>query len=435
MATRRWAGAAPRVRQVNTFAFGGTWEADDTIKASCSNGKSYLFTAGSATTATVVANLVALWNALSAADYPELREVTASGSSTTFTLTGGTAGKPFVISLRPYESNGTTTADSQTIEGGTGATAGTVATACSSPNRWGVAANWLENSVPVTGDDVVLGQGPSILDDLDQSAVTLASLKILPSYLASNEIGLPENTNPTSPASGYPEYRDKRLKIGATVVDVECDCQRLRLDLSPASTTVTVRATGQPKSPLEDALDLKLAATATVHVIKGSVGVNNQPGDTGTVADLNVSFRDNPASDAKVRGGAGLTVTNLDMSGGDVSLLNGATTVTKTDGTLTLQGAATTVRNRGGRLYLDGTGTIATLENGGECYRRGFAAITITTLRLFAGSRGGAGDAPVTYTNPVEFYECRPAGGPEDRGRDVAHWDFGRHKKFTPAAI
>jgi hypothetical protein len=61
--------------------------------------------------------------------------------------------------------------------------------------------------------------------------------------------------------------------------------------------------------------------------------------------------------------------------------------------------------------------------------------MTVTTLRLYAGSRGGSGEAPVTFTNPVEFHKCRTAAGPDDRGRDTAFWDFGTHKKFTPAAI
>ncbi len=435
MATRTWAGAAPRVQKVNTFAFGGTWEATDLVRAAFANGKSYDFVAGSTAIATVLSNLVTAWNALDAANYPEFAEITASADSTTLTLTGDTAGKDFTVTITPLETGGGG-ADSQTIAGGTSATTGAIATACSSPNHWSIAANWREGAVPVDSDDVVIAEGPSVLYGLDQSAVTLATLRITPGYLSSSEIGLASNTNPTNPASGYPEYRDQRLKIGATVCDIESQSRRVRLDLSPASTTVTVRDTGQPQSPTDDALDLKVAATATVYVFKGSVGVNRQPGDSGTVADLNVSFRTSPSSDAVVRCGAGCTVTNLDQSGGRVELLNGAGTITKTDGELVLQGAVSTaLENYGGTAYLDGTGTIALLENGGACYRRGLAALTITTLRLLPGARGGAGEAPVAYTNPVEWAGCRMPDGPDDRGADVAWWNFGRSKKYTPAAI
>lgn len=435
MAARNWAGAAPRVAKVVTFAFGGTWEADDLVRASFANGKLVDFVAGATAVATVLANLVAAWNALDSANYPEFAEVTANANSTTLTLTGDTAGKDFSVTLTPLEAGGGA-ADSQTIAGGTGATTGTVATACSGPNFWNIAANWEENAVPVAGDAVTIAKGPSILYGLDQSGVTLASLKVTPAYASSSSIGLTDGTNPSSPETGYPEYRPRRLRIGATVVDIETQSRRIRLDLSPASTAVTVRDTGQPETADAAAVDLKLAASATVNVLKGYVDVNRLPGDTGTVADLNVSYRTSPSSDARVRCGPDLTLTNLDMSGGTVEVLNGATTVTKTDGTLTLQGAVgTSIKNRGGLLYLDGTGTIALLENGGEAYRRGLAAITITTLRLFAGSRGGAGEAPVTYTNPVEWYECRMPAGPEDRGEDVAWWGFGRHKKYTPAGM
>ncbi|AWM35912.1 hypothetical protein GobsT_63550 [Gemmata obscuriglobus] len=435
MAARNWAGAAPRVAKVVTFAFGGTWEADDLVRASFANGKRADFAVGSVTTATAVANVATAWNNLDSGNYPEFAEITASANGTTLTLTHDTAGKDFEVTLAPLEAGGTA-ADAQTIQGGTAATTGAVATAASGPNFWSVAANWEENAVPATGDDVTIAKGPSILYGLDQGAVTLASLKILPGYPSSSSIGLPDHTNASSPETGYPEYRARRLRIGATVADVESASRRVRLDLSPASTTVTVRDTGQPEQASGDALDLKLAATAAVYVFKGYVGVNRLPGDAGTVADLNVSYRTSVSSDAVVRCGPNLTLTNLDQSGGTVEVLNGAATVVKTDGTLTLQGPVSgSLKNRGGVLYLDGTGTVALLENGGEAYRRGLAALTITTLRLFAGSRGGAGDAPVAYTNPVEWYECRPPAGPDDRGADVAWWGFGRHKKYTAAGM
>lgn len=434
MATRRWAGGAAAVAQVQTYTFAGTWEVGDLIRVNVGT-KTWDYAVTSTTIATFLPLFVTAYNALSSSDYPEFGEITASSSSPVLTMTADTAGKPFTMTITPLESNGGS-ADAQTIEGAGTATTGTAATACSGPNFWDVAANWVEAAVPVNNDDVVIDRGPSIKYGLAQSAVTLTTLKITPGFLSSSEIGLPNNTNPQNPETGYPEYRATRLAIGATTVDIETQSRRIRLDLSSASTTVIVRDTGQPQSSLDDALDLKMTTTANLHVLKGVVGVNWQPGDTGTVADANVSFRSSPSSDAKVRFGSGCTLTNLDQSGGDVTIKNGATTITKTDGVLTLEGAVgTSLKNRGGTTYLDGTGTITLLENGGECYRRGFQAITITTLRLFAGSRGGVGDCVVTYTNAVEWYECRMPAGPDDRGADVAYWNFGRHKKYTQATI
>lgn len=419
--------------QVQSYTMAGTWEVGDLITVTIGS-KSWSYAVTSTTIATFLPLFVTAFNALDSANYPEFKEMTASSTSPILYLTGATAGKPFTVTIVTTESNGGT-ADSQTIEGGTSATTGTSVTACSSPNHWSLAANWIEGVVPTTGDDVVIDRGPSIKYGIDQNGVTLATLKILPSFLSTSEIGLPSNMNPSAPESGYPEYRDQRLKIGATAVDIETQSRRIRLDLSPANTTVVIRGTGQPVSANEKAIDLKATTTANVFIQKGSVGVNALPGDTGTIADLNVSYRQSVESDSLVECGTGCTVTNLDQSGGLVGLKNGAGTVTKSAGTITIEGAVTTLKNRGGVCYLDGTGTITLLENGGECWRRGFQAITITTLRLFAGSRGGAGEAPVTYTNDVEWYECRLPSGPDDRGADVAYWSFGRHKALTPAAV
>lgn len=433
MAARNWIGAAPRVAQVTEFVFAGTWEADDEITVTFANGKAHTFAAGSATTATVVSNLVTAWAALASADYPEFAELTASANSTTFVLTAVEAGKPFALTIETTESGGGA-ADAQTIDGSDSST-GTATTANSSPQQWSLAANWREGAVPVNGDAVTISFGPSILYGLDQSAVTLASLKVTPQWAAANEIGLPENTDMTSPANGYPEYRTRRLAIGATVVDLESGSGRIRLDLTAASTTVTVRDTGRPADGERFAVDLKLAATANVSVLRGFVGVNALAGDSGTVADLNVAYRTDRDTDAFVGVGPDATLTRLDQSGGVVEILNGATTVEKTGGTLSFRGAATTVRNRAGLLNLDGTGTIALLETAGPTERRGLDAITITTFRLFKGASGSIGAAPVTFTNPPELYECRFAAGPDDRGDDVVYFDFGFHKKYTVAAI
>ena len=71
MATVRWRGDAPAISQIQSWSFGGTWESSDLIRVTI-GGKTKDFTAGSTTTATVVANFVSAWNALSAATWPEL---------------------------------------------------------------------------------------------------------------------------------------------------------------------------------------------------------------------------------------------------------------------------------------------------------------------------------------------------------------------------
>jgi hypothetical protein len=437
MATRRWTGTAPRVAQVQTYTFAGTWEVGDIIRVKFGL-KTWDYSVTSTTIATFLPLFVTAFNALNSADYPEFAEVTASATSPVLTLTADTAGKPFTCSLTPLESNAGA-ADAQTIEGAGTVTTGTAATACSSPNHWSIAANWLEGAVPVGGDDVVIDAGPSILYGLDQNAVTLATMTITRNFPGTAEIGLPSNTNPQAPASGYPEYRDQRLKIGATICLIETTSRRVRLDLTPAPTTTTVRETGQPATTTERALDLKAdnaGGSTALYFLKGNIGLNAIPGDSGTVADVNIGFIASQSSDVNLLGGTGLTLTRLDQGGGDVILQNGVVTVLKTAGTLTIvTGAVTTLTNRGGTVYHDGTGTITTLTNEGVFIRRGFRAGTITTTTLLAGSQTSDANGVITWTNPPNFYECRLAEGPDDRERNVCWANFGVHRKLTVADI
>lgn len=147
MASISWTGGAPAVQQVQSFAFGGVWETDDYIKLTIGSKTVYVV-AGSATTNTVIDNVVTAWNLLSASVYPEFAEITASRSSSNLILTADTAGKPFTCTITPLESD-LSAAGANTIGGGTSATTGTVSTASSGPNDVSVAANWSGNAIPV----------------------------------------------------------------------------------------------------------------------------------------------------------------------------------------------------------------------------------------------------------------------------------------------
>lgn len=147
MASIYWTGGAPAVAQVQSFAFAGTWETDDYIKITIGSKTVYVV-AGSATTTTVIDNVVTAWNALSSSVYPEFAEITASRSSSNLLLTADTAGKPFTATLTPLESD-LSAAGANTIGGGTTATTGTVSTATSGPYDVSIAANWSGGAIPV----------------------------------------------------------------------------------------------------------------------------------------------------------------------------------------------------------------------------------------------------------------------------------------------
>jgi len=414
MATRQWNGSAIPVTQVTTIQV-TAYDVATTYSVTLNLKTISVIAAGSV--AATAAALATAWGNVGSADF---QEVSASSNGVdTLVLTAVTAGKPFTVT--------------KAVSGGAGTLGSvTAATACSGPNFWDIAANWVENSVPAAGDDVIINAGPSILYNIDQNAVTLTSLTVGPNYPSSSQIGLPSSTSPSNPSAGYPEYRTQRLKIGATTCTINSASTRMRLDLTPASSTTIVLNTGQPTNPGEDALDLAVAATANIYLRKGTVGLNYLPGDTATAAIVDVSYLTSVASDVKLRCGKALTITALKMSGGTVELNNGATTITKYDGQLTLLGGAvTTFNNYGGLLNYDGTGTLTTLNNGGQVIRRGLQGATITTLVLLAGSTGDDRDGTLTYTNAVQYSNCRPPVDSNDRGADVAWWCFGRGRTAT----
>lgn len=408
MADIYWKGSAKKVAQVQTYTFGGTWEADDVIRCSFSNGKSVDVTAGSTTTNTVVDNLVTAWNALSATDYPEFAELTASRSSSNFVLTSDTAGVPFTVTLTPLEAN-LGAADAQTIEGAGTATTGTTATANSGPNDWSVAANWSGGAVPVNSDNVrIENSNVDILYGLAQSSVTLATLYVGASF--TGKIGLPRWTGT------YFEYRNQFLAIGATTVTIGrgsgAGSGRIKLDAGSVQTAVSVYGSGSRLETDVPALLWKgTHASNAVEVLKGDVGVALFSGETSTIASLLVAHEGNPTGDATLWAGSGLTLTTLNMGGGNVALEAGLTTITKTSGTLTLRaGNVTTVNHYGGFLAYTGTGTITTYNGteGSEInFTQDLSGRTITTTNLFKGARFVDSFATVTLTNGIVVTRCR----------------------------
>lgn len=433
MATRRWQGGARAVAQVNTFAFAGTWEATDLIRATVGS-KTYDFTAGSTVTNTVVANLVAAWNLLSATDYPEFAELTASGSASPFTLTSDTPGKPFTVTLTPLESNGGA-ADDQTIAGDVVATTGTVATASAGPYDWSTAANWSGGAVPIDADLVVIQNNASypILYGLAQSAVTLASLTIDMSFSAlatlGQGIGLPEINNDSS--TPYFEYRATYLNIKSTLVTIGLGLGlgtgRIKLNLDSAQTTATIYNAGTPvESGLPSLLLKGTHASNVVNIFGGSVGIAHYGGETAVVATLRVE-----GNSTVVRCGSGTTLTTINQGGGELELNSAATTINKTGGTLNYQGsgAVTTINDDGGTTNYMSSGTVTTLNVGGAAtvdFSKDIRTRTVSACDVFAGATINDPFKTVTWTAGIDLNRCGLA--------DVTI-NVGEHVRLTPAAV
>lgn len=392
MATMRWKGAAQAVAQVTTVQV-TAYDAATTYSLSV-NGKTVSTIAAGSANLTAAA-LATAWNS---STEPELAEVTASSSTDTVTLTGDTAGVPFTATSADTGGTGTIGSPSTT-------------TAATGPNHWDNADNWTGGSVPANSDSVYIEQSSvSIKYGLAQSSVTLTLLSITSSF--TGDLGLPAVNQ--SGSSNYQEYRATYLAIGATTLNIGDGpgqgSGRLKIDLGSVQSTVNIRNTSSGSETNLEAVQLKgTHASNVVNVTKGSVAIAGYGGDVSTVATLTVGFVSSPTTDSRVRCGAGVTLTTLQMSGGEVELNSGLTTVTMTTGTLTVNsGSITTLTADGGTVYYAGTGTIATanLSEATLDFSRDMRGRTVTNANLYRGAGWLDPFFTVTKTNRRQLVRC-----------------------------
>lgn len=422
MASIRWRGGAVAVAQVTTYAFGGTWQADDLVRISVGSKKLDVV-AASTVTNTVIDNVVTAWNAALATDYPELAEATASRSSSNLVLTGDTAGVPFSITLTPLESDGSA-ADAQTIEGAGVATTGTVSTAATGAEDFDDPYNWSGSAAPAGGDTLTIENADDdILYSIDQNGITVAALNLPASFTGT--LGLPETNALT--ATGYPEYRQRSLKIGMTACNVgEGPGQgsgRVLLDAHNIQTTLNVRSTGSPLEADVAPLQWKgTHASNVVNVFGGEVGIAPLATDVATVATLRVG------GSARVRCGAGCTLTTVSQDGGELTLNSAATTVTKARGTLTVlgTGAVTTLTSDDGDTVYSSSGTVTTLNVGGgrADFSQDMRPKVVTNCNLYAGGEIYDPFGVVTFTNGISLKRCRLS---------EVNIDVGENRVITPS--
>jgi len=392
MATMRWKGAAQAVAQVTTVQV-TAYDAATTYSLGV-NGKTVSVIAAGSANLTAAA-LATAWNG---STEPELAEVTAGSSTDTVTLTGDTAGVPFTVTSADTGGTGTIGSPSTT-------------TAATGPNHWDNADNWTGGSVPANSDSVYIEQSSvSIKYGLAQSSVTLTLLSITSSF--TGDLGLPAVNQ--SGSSNYQEYRATYLAIGATTLNIGDGpgqgSGRLKIDLGSVQSTVNIRNTSSGSETNLEAVQLKgTHASNVVNVTKGSVAIAGYGGDVSTVATLTVGFVSSPTTDSRVRCGAGVTLTTLQMSGGEVELNSGLTTVTMTTGTLTVNsGSITTLTADGGTVYYAGTGTITTanLSEATLDFSRDMRGRTVTNANLYRGAGWLDPFFTVVKTNRRQLVRC-----------------------------
>ena len=398
MATVIWKGDAQNVAQVTRLTVGGTIEADDVFTLIVGS-KMLSVVAGSTSAAAVAANIVAAWNGLAAALYPEFAGITASDAGGgNCDLTAKTAGVPFTVTPTTTESGGVA-ADAQTF------TQSTIIPP-SGGAFWSVAGNWSTLAVPAAGDDVIIQNSANpILYGLDQSGVTLNSLAIDQSFTGT--IGLPR-TNP----GGYVEYREPYLKIGATTITIGrgdgAGSGRIKINTLAVQTTINVLNSGSGiENGVRSILWRGTHASNAVLVNKGSFAAAHFAGETATIAALKQGYRTNVAGDSDVRLGTGCTLSSCAITklGGTLEVSSSFSSLSQFHGeTAILAGAPGTIAIAGGsvRYKSAGTYTAATVSGGGELdFRQDLQPRTGTNTTLHKGAALRDPAKTVTFTNPI----------------------------------
>lgn len=427
MANRTWIGGAEAVAQVTEWVFGGTWEATDVINVTIGT-RTVSVVAGSTTLTTVVDNVV---TALNGSELPEIAEITWDRNGNNLRGTADTEGVPFTATVSTTETGGGA-ADAQTIDGSTSST-GTDSTACTGPNHASNAQNWSGATLPTNSDTIIFASSNvDCLYDLD-ALTALTGTTILRYMSFTGALGLP----PYNDSGGYFEYRPRYFEVegGSARLGLGdgAGSSRFMLDFGAAAATVLVYDTGTPSEGEEVADFIKgTHASNVVTVNKGRVGVAIYPGEASALATLNVGFRDNPAGDAFVVCGAGVTqLTTINQSGGYCRTETNSTTLTMTDGEHVRQGTATltTLNLDGGACRYNSSGTLTTANvgSGGNLdFRQDSRAKTVTNTNLNDGFEYHDPIGNVTNTNGFDFVRCSPGDG---------IWDVAPHFTYTRSAI
>tara|TARA_R110000824_G_scaffold161138_4_gene336351 strand:+ start:4110 stop:4961 length:852 start_codon:yes stop_codon:yes gene_type:complete len=212
---------------------------------------------------------------------------------------------------------------------------------------WGTSSNWVENSVPVSTDDVYIVSGIVSIDGDDQSAVTLGSLTVGQKYTGS--IG----------SSGV------KLEISATNFDYSG--QGTSAYIEGTFTNLTVQNTSADSAALNLSGDSDTITTLRILGGRGGINIASSCNIVTTIEQI----------------GADSVTTNI----ADNTTIGGSCSLIMDSGKLELYQAIPTITIFGGELeaVLD-SGTVTTLDQyGGRVRWNPTASCTITSLNIYSG--------------------------------------------------
>lgn len=354
MTTHIWGSGAVSVANVWTFTPGGTI-GTETFTVTC-NGKdlSYTATSGDAV-AEVVAGLVAAWNDNTDPAPPEFREAFAYDDGTAMRIVGQTEGKPMTFT-----------------SAATGAATLVAAETVAATGQWHVnnVDNFRSGVAIANGDTMIFRSGniPVLygLDALD--ALTTLTIIFEPGY--EGQIGLPEENTDGDP---YPEYRPRYLQCQGATIQIDApNMTRCRIDHGTAATTVVGNATGQRETPdLPTVTLIGSHASNAGNFMRGDYGLARIQGETASYPTLRVSYVSNKAGDCQVDCGSGCSLTNVEKTGGLLTIRSNTTSVRQfPEGGTTIfaDGAATAILGDGGNLIFNSPDGFTDCDIANDCF-------------------------------------------------------------------
>lgn len=282
------------------------------------------------------------------------------------------------------------------------------------------ATNWLGGVAPIDGDDVVIDrEATNNIDGIDETGTELNSFAVeagatitIGSAAAFLQIDF---TGQTAKTLRY-LADDSGSAPGAAYIDVDAAAQIVVMVAPNAVSTTTYGLTLLGQSNTRIDID---------HGTSGSVAI--APDGTAVQFDtINVYSGDLTlgAAVAKAAGGG----PDVNIYDGAVESDSALATLYQYGGTLTQQaGAITTAYVEGGTLVYNSTGTITTAEVRGTLDLSGDTrALTITTLKLYAGGSFLDPNRRATLTNQIQLIRC---------GLEDVTIDLGENFKITPVAL
>lgn len=356
-------------------------------------GVSVSFTATAATVANVTAGLV---SAITAANFLEFSELTASDNTTDITLTAQQAGKPFTQTSAAAQGAGSGGMSLTTV----------VTTASSGPNDYSLGGNWSLNRVPDSTDDVVLDNSTvAILYNLPAAFVTLNSYNRTGSY--TGNIGL-EQYDPV----GYYQYRERFWKMNPPTMQLgEPNGSGPGMEnysLKGYNVAIQVDSAGSPSALNSPAVSfIETGASSSINILQGQVGFAWEEGQTALLGNVRIGNNGNLASDVTLTLGTGTTQAGtINQYGGILYAQANVGTVNVISGTVELDFSATATAINANRqsvvnYYSNGTITTLFLSQSGLDNSKDQRAKTITNCTVAQGFAIADPGGRITFTNGV----------------------------------